>query len=156
MRLYRGFCGATPVQFPSISELVAFASQSHDTVHYNPCINNYLPPEILGEIFIQYVLNDNSAFLSAFPRISAHPRARTSAITLCHTLARSHILYVKVLVISVCVIWSRVNSFHLVRLWLYHSGPGPLFLYLHQNPLHTDFMTIGNAKTRVTGSRFNA
>jgi hypothetical protein len=48
------------------------------------------------------------------------------------------VLYVEALVISLYIIWRRVNSFHLVRLWLNHSGSGFHFLSPHQNPLRTD------------------
>ena len=108
-----------------------------DTNHHIPCINTLLPPEILGEIFKHYVFDDdNPDCLPASTRIAAHTKARTTALTLCHVCSSWNSLASSdsSLWSSLCVMWPKKNTVHLVQLWLDRSKSQPLCLFLGEHP----------------------
>ena len=109
----------------------------NDTNHHIPCINTLLPPEILGEIFKHYVFDDdNPDCLPASTRIAAHTKARTTALTLCHVCSSWNSLASSdsSLWSSLCVMWPKKNTVHLVQLWLNRSKSQPLCLFLGEHP----------------------
>ena len=110
----------------------------HDLNLPIPCINILLPPEILGEIFRHYVYDDdNPEWLQASTRVAAHVDARTTALSLCHVCSYWNSLAASnsSLWSSLCVIWPKIKTVHLVRLWLDRSKSQPLSLFLGENPV---------------------
>ena len=134
---------ATPLFFPQHT-VVSSSLLHHTAVPFLhnpnqdiPCINSLLPPEILGEIFRHYVYDDdNPDWFEASTRIAAHVDARTTALSLCHVCSYWNSLVADnpSLWSSLCVMWPKRNTVHLVRLWLDRSRSQPLSLYLGEHP----------------------